>query len=109
MRLSDLVPYERNPRHIERAVPVVAESIREFGFRGAIVLDREHEGGTPEHPVIVNGHTRVAALKSLGYDEIPDEWVRYTDGLSEEEVKALRLADNRTGEVATWTQTLLRH
>lgn len=109
MRLSDLVPYERNPRHIERAVPVVAESIREFGFRGTIVLDREHEGGTPEHPVIVNGHTRVAALKSLGYDEIPDEWVRYTDGLSEEEVKALRLADNRTGEVATWNQTLLRH
>ena len=109
MRLSDLVPYERNPRHIERAVPVVAESIREFGFRGTIVLDREHEGGTPEHRVIVNGHTRVAALKSLGYDEIPDEWVRYTDGLSEEEVKALRLADNRTGEVATWNQTLLRH
>lgn len=104
-----MVPYERNPRHIERAVPVVAESIREFGFRGTIVLDREHEGGTPEHPVIVNGHTRVAALKSLGYDEIPDEWVRYTDGLSEEEVKALRLADNRTGEVATWNQTLLRH
>lgn len=70
MRLDDLVPYERNPRHIERAVPVVAESIREFGFRGTIVLDREHEGGTPEHPVIVNGHTRVAALRSLGYVKI---------------------------------------
>lgn len=109
MRLDDLVPYARNPRDNDKAVDGVAESIREFGFRGAIVCDREHEGGTPEHPVIVNGHTRVKALKKLGYDEIPDEWVAYTDGLSEDEVKALRLADNRTAEAATWNRTLLQH
>lgn len=109
MRLDDLVPYDRNPRDNDKAVAGVAESIRQFGFRGAIVLDREHEGGTSEHPVIVNGHTRVKALKSLGYDEIPDEWVKYTDGLSEDEVKALRLADNRTAEAATWNRTLLQH
>lgn len=109
MLLSDLVPYEGNPRDNDKAVPEVAASIKAFGFRGAIVCDREHEGGTPEHPVIVNGHTRVKALRSLGYDEIPDEWVTYTDGLSEDEVKALRLADNRTAERATWNATLLQH
>lgn len=109
MRLDDLVPYAGNPRDNDKAVDGVAASIREFGFRGVIVCDREHEGGTPGHPVIVNGHTRVKALKKLGYDEIPDEWVVYTDGLSEDEVKALRLADNRTAEAATWNRTLLQH
>ncbi|MGN0056462.1 MAG: DUF4417 domain-containing protein [Atopobiaceae bacterium] len=109
MRLDDLVPYGRNPRDNDKAVPKVAASIKAFGFRGAIVCDREHEGGTPEHPVIVNGHTRVKALKSLGYEEIPDEWVTYTDGLSEDEIKALRLADNRTAEAASWNRTLLQH
>ena len=109
MKLADLVPYENNARHNDKAVPVVAESIKQFGFKGAIVLNRESEGGTPEHPVIVNGHTRVKAMLSLGWTEIPDECIRYTDGLSEEEVKALRLADNRTGEVATWDKTKLQH
>lgn len=109
MRLDDLVPYAGNPRGNDKAVDGVAASIRELGFRGAIVCDREHEGGTSEHPVIVNGHTRVKALKKLGYGEIPDEWVVYTDGLAEGEVKALRLADNRTAEAATWNRTLLQH
>lgn len=109
MRLDDLVPYARNPRDNDKAVDGVAESIRQFGFRGAIVCDREHEGGTPEHPVIVNGHTRVKALRKLGYDEVPDDWIVYTDGLAEDEVRALRLADNRTAEAATWNRTLLQH
>ena len=109
MLISDVVPYERNPRHNEKAIPVVAESIKEFGFKGAVVLNRTTEGGTPEHPVIVNGHTRIAAMKSLGWDEIPDEHIVYVDNLSDEEVKALRLADNRTGEVATCNKTLLQH
>lgn len=109
MRLDDLVPYAKNPRDNDKAVDGVAASIDEFGFRGAIVCDREHEGGTPEHPVIVNGHTRVKALRKLGYDEIPDEWIVYTDGLTEDDVRALRLADNRTAEAATWNRTLLQH
>lgn len=109
MRLDDLIPYAKNPRDNDKAVDGVAASIEEFGFRGAIVCDREHEGGTPEHPVIVNGHTRVKALRKLGYDEIPDEWIVYTDGLTEDEVRALRLADNRTAEAATWNRTLLQH
>lgn len=109
MRLDDIVPYERNPRDNDKAVDGVAESIREFGLKGAIVLNRTTEGGTPEHPVIVNGHTRVKAMKRLGWEVVPDECIRYVDDLTEEQVKALRLADNRTGEIATWNKTLLQH
>ena len=103
MLIDDIVPYERNARHNERAVPVVAESIREFGLRGQIVLESR------ERPVIVCGHTRVAACRSLGWTEIPDENIAYCDGLTDEQIRAYRLADNRTGEVATWNKTLLQH
>lgn len=103
MRIDDIIPYEKNARHNEKAIPVVAESIRTFGFKGAIVLRSR------EDPTIVNGHTRVAACKSLGWTEFPDEYIVYADNLSDEEVRALRLADNRTGEVATWNRTLLQH
>lgn len=103
MRIDEIIPYERNARHNEKAVPVVAESIREFGLRGQIVLESR------ERPVIVCGHTRVAACKSLGWDEIPDENIAFCDGLTDEQIRAFRLADNRTGEVATWNKTLLQH
>lgn len=103
VRINDIVPYERNARHNEKAIPVVAESIREFGLRGQIVLESR------ENPVIVAGHTRVAACKSLGWTEIPDENIAYCDGLTDEQIRAYRLADNRTGEVATWNKTLLQH
>ena len=103
MLIDDIVPYERNARHNERAIPVVAESIREFGLRGQIVLESR------ERPVIVAGHTRVAACRSLGWTEIPDENICYCDGLTDEQIRAYRLADNRTGEVATWNKTLLQH
>lgn len=103
MRIEDIKPYPRNARHNERAIPVVAESIKEFGFKGAIVLRSR------EDPTIVNGHTRVAACKLLGWTEFPDEYIRYADDLTDEQVRALRLADNRTGEIATWNKTLLQH
>lgn len=103
MNIDDIIPYERNARHNERAIPVVAESIREFGLRGQIVLE------SPERPVIVAGHTRVAACKSLGWTEIPDEHIAYCEDLTDEQIRAYRLADNRTGEVATWNKTLLQH
>lgn len=102
MRIDDIIPYERNARHNEKAVPVVADSIREFGLRGQIVLESR------ENPVIVTGHTRVAACKSLGWDEIPDEHIAFCDGLTEEQIKAYRIADNKTGEVATWNKAMLR-
>jgi len=101
--ISDIIPYERNARNNEAAIPVVAESIHEFGLRGQIVLE------SPERPVIVAGHTRVAACKSLGWTEIPDEHICFCDDLTDEQIRAYRLADNRTGEVATWNKALLQH
>lgn len=102
MLIDDIVPYERNARRNEKAVPVVAESIREFGFKGAIVLRSR------EDPTIVNGHTRVAACKLLGWTELPDEFIRFADDLTDDQVKALRLADNRTGEIAAWDSAMLK-
>lgn len=103
MLLSDIREYENNPRHNEKAVPEVAESIAEFGFKGAIVL-RSHDD-----PTIVNGHTRVAAMRYLGWTEVPDENVVFADDLTDEQVRALRIADNKTGEIATWDKTKLQH
>ena len=70
MRIDDIRPYERNARHNERAIPKVAESIKAFGLRGTIGLESR------DNPVIVFGHTRVAACKSLGWTEIG---VKYLD------------------------------
>lgn len=102
MQIDQIIPYPDNARNNEKAIPVVAESIAEFGLRGTIGLE------SPENPVIVWGHTRVAACKLLGWDEIPDEKIEYCTDLTAEQVKAFRLADNRTGEVATWNKALLK-
>ena len=96
MLISDIKPYERNARHNDKAIPKVAESIRKFGLRGSIVLESR------DNPVIVCGHTRVAAAKSLGWTEIPDDHIEYCDGLTQDEIDAFRLIDNKTGEIATW-------
>ena len=103
MKIDDIRPYERNARHNEKAIPIVADSIREFGLKGQIILESK------ENPVIVAGHTRWAACKLLGWTEIPDERIDYCEDLTPEQIKAYRLADNRTGEVATWNKTLLQH
>lgn len=102
MLISEIKPYKRNARHNENAIPAVAESIREFGFKGSIVL-RSHED-----PTIVCGHTRVEACKSLGWKEIPEEYIRWCDDLSDDEVKALRIADNKTGDIATYNISMLK-
>lgn len=102
MLLSDIRPYERNARRNEAAVPAVAESIREFGFKGSIVL-RSHED-----PTIVCGHTRVEACRRLGWTEISDEHIQWCDDLTDEEVRALRIADNKTGEIATYNISMLK-
>lgn len=103
MNLDDIIPYKNNPRHNEKAIPELAESIREFGLRGQILLESR------DHPVIVCGHTRVAACKSLGWDEFPDEHIAYCDDMTDEQIRAFRLVDNKTGEAATWNKTLLQH
>lgn len=102
MLISEIRPYERNARRNEKAIPKVAESIKAFGFKGSIVL-RSHED-----PTIVCGHTRVAACKSLGWTEIPDEHIQWCDDLSDDEVKALRIADNKTGDIATYNISMLK-
>ena len=102
MLISEIKPYKRNARHNEKAIPAVAESIREFGFKGSIVL-RSHED-----PTIVCGHTRVEACKSLGWKEIPEEHIQWCDDLSDDEVKALRIADNKTGDIATYNISMLK-
>lgn len=102
MLISDIIPYERNARHNEKAIPVVAESIKEFGLRGTIGLE------SPENPVIVFGHTRVAACRQLGWTEIPDSKIEFCDDLTEDQIKAFRIADNKTGDIATYNKSMLR-
>ena len=102
MDIELIKPYERNARKNEKAIPVVAESIKEFGFKGQIVLRSR------EDPTIVNGHTRVAACKLLGWTDFPDEYIAFAEDLTDDQVKALRLADNKTAQIATWNKGLLK-
>lgn len=94
--LSELVPYESNPRNNDAAVEPVAQSIREFGFKVPIILDK--------NDVIVAGHTRLMAAKKLGLDKVP---CVVADDLTEEQIKAFRLADNKVSELAEWNADLL--
>lgn len=91
-----LRPYEKNPRNNEQAVEAVANSIKEFGFKVPIVATIDGE--------IVNGHTRFKAAKFLKLKTVP---VLIADDLTEEQIKAFRLADNKTGELADWDVELL--
>lgn len=97
LKIDDLIPYAKNPRNNELAVQYVANSIKEFGFQVPIVIDKNN--------VIVAGHTRLKAAKLLGMSEVP--CIR-ADNLSDEQVKAFRIADNSVSEIATWNEELLR-
>lgn len=90
-KVTDLNPYANNPRLNDGAVDAVAASIKEFGFKVPIVVDSDG--------VIVAGHTRLKAAKKLGIDTVP---VIVADDLTPEQVKAFRLADNKTSELAKW-------
>lgn len=94
--LSEVKPYEKNPRKNDEAVPYVAESIKEFGFKVPIVIDRNN--------VIVAGHTRYKAAQHLGLKEVP---CIIADDLTDEQIKAYRLADNKVSEFAKWDNGLL--
>jgi len=94
--LDRIRPYEGNPRLNENTVESVANSIKEFGFRQPIVVDADG--------VIIAGHTRFKAAHLLGLAEVP---VHVAEGLSPEQVRAYRLADNATGEQAEWDFELL--
>ena len=91
------VPYVRNARKIpQKAIDKVAGSLQEFGWRQPIVVDSKN--------VVIVGHTRLKAAQKLNYNEVP---VHIADKLSEAQVKAYRLADNRTGEETGWDEELL--
>ena len=95
-KLDDLIPYANNPRQNDNAVQGVAESIRQFGFKNPIIIDKDN--------VIVAGHTRYKASRLLGLKTVP---TIIADDLTEVQVRAFRIADNRTAEAATWDEILL--
>jgi len=94
--IDEIKPYDKNPRKNDGAVDAVAASLREFGFRQPIVVD--------EDGVIIVGHTRYKAAQQLGLAKVP---VHVAKDLTPEKIKAYRLADNQTGDIATWDYDLL--
>lgn len=94
--VGELKAYQRNPRNNENAIEAVAESIKQFGFRVPLVIDKDN--------VIVCGHTRLKAAQRLGLDKVP---CVVADDLTPEQIKAYRLADNKTAELAEWDFELL--
>lgn len=95
-KISEIIPYENNPRKNDEAVEYVANSIKEFGFKVPIIIDKNN--------VMVAGHTRIKAAERLGIEEIP---CIMADDLTDEQIKAFRLADNKVGEIAEWDLEML--
>lgn len=94
--INDLIPYENNPRKNDKSVDYVANSISQFGFKVPIVIDSSG--------VIVAGHTRYKAAVKLKMETVP---CIVADDLTDEQIKAFRLADNKVGESSTWDMDLL--
>lgn len=94
--VSEIKPYEKNPRKNDDAVKYVAESIKQFGFKVPVVIDK--------NGVIVAGHTRWKAAKELKLETLP---CVVADDLTEEQIKAFRLVDNKVSEKAGWDFALL--
>ena len=94
--IDELMPYEKNPRKNDAAVDKVTASIQEFGFKVPIVVDKDN--------VIAAGHTRYKAAKKLGLETVP---CIIADDLTEEQINAFRLADNKTAEFAGWDFDML--
>ena len=95
--INALKPYENNPRFNEDAVNYVADSIKEFGFKVPIVIDKNNE--------IIAGHTRYKASQKLGLKEVP---CIVADDLNEEQIKAFRIIDNKVGDFSLWDYEKLK-
>ncbi len=96
--ISTIKPYENNPRKLsEKAIEKVAMSLKEYGFRQPIVVDKDN--------IIVAGHTRYRASKKLGLKNVP---ISVIDNLTPEQINAYRIADNRTAEESEWDNELLK-
>lgn len=93
---SELIPYINNPRDNTQAIDKVASSIKNFGFKVPIIIDKDNE--------IVAGHTRLKAAEKLGIEEVP---CIIANDLNEAQIKAFRIADNKTTEFAEWDMELL--
>lgn len=96
IKIADLKPYDKNPRKNNPAVDKVAASIKEFGFQNPVIVDKDLE--------VVAGHTRLKAAKKLKIKEVP---VIMVEDLTPEQIKAYRIADNKTAELAEWDNDLL--
>lgn len=94
--IGSIKEYERNARINDKAVDKVKESIKEFGFQSPIILDK--------NKTIIAGHTRLKAAKELGYKKVP---CIIAENLTPTQVKAFRLADNKTAEIAEWDYDIL--
>ena len=95
--IDELKAYDNNPRRIpEEAVKVVSNSIREFGFKVPVIIDKDS--------VIVAGHTRVLAARELGLEKVP---CIVADDLTPEQIRAFRLVDNKTSELTGWDFEML--
>lgn len=95
--IKELKEYDKNPRKNDQAVAKVAESIKNYGFKNPIIIDKNN--------VIVAGHTRLRASKKLGIENVP---CIVADDLTEDQLKAFRIADNKVAEYSTWDQSLLK-
>lgn len=96
IKLSEIIQYENNPRNNDAAVDKVAESIKEFGFKVPIIVDKDN--------IIIAGHTRYKAAVKLNLETVP---VIKADDLTEQQVKAFRIMDNKSSEFATWNYEVL--
>ena len=94
--IDSITPYENNPRLNDKAVDAVAASLKEFGFRQPIVVDSSG--------VIIAGHTRYRAVQKLQLTHVP---VHVATDLTADQIKAYRIADNKTGEIAEWNFEIL--
>lgn len=97
LKTDQLIPYINNPRNNDDAVDKVAASIKEFGFKVPIIINKDN--------VIVTGHTRLKAAKKLGIEEVP---CIIADDLTDAQIKAFRIADNKVSEYAEWDEDLLK-
>jgi len=96
VNIDDIIPYAKNPRQNDEAISKVASSLKEFGWRQPIVVDKEM--------VVIAGHTRLAAARRLNYKKVP---IHIATDLTENQIKAYRIADNRVGQQAKWDEDLL--
>ena len=97
--IDHLVPYAKNPRKIQKAIPLVAESIKSFGYNVPITINNMID------KIIVSGHTRYEAAKKLGMENVPYIELNH---LSDMDIRKYRLADNRVSDESEWDKNLLR-